>query len=175
MPSSPSVWSQTTCDQTAQRLALSGSNACTSAGDRGTIGTKIGISRPDGGRARAASSVSGSTLFVDGGWTAIDGPPTGSDGTRRGREIGMITTFYNTRLAPHRFNVSLCVGARGLGDRTRDRRRKPAPLMPVKNRNEGSGASKATVQGNAPSRNCASNDRLRTDANPRRHRPAVAW
>jgi hypothetical protein len=86
----------------------------------------------------------------------------------------MITTFHNTCLAPHRFNVSRGVCARGLGDRARGRRRKPAPFMPVKNRNEGSVGPKTTAQGNAPTRNCASSDRLRIDANPRRHRPAVA-
>jgi hypothetical protein len=87
----------------------------------------------------------------------------------------MITTVANRRFAPHRFNVSRGVRARGLGDRTRGRRRKPAPFMPVKNRNEGSVEPETTVQGNAPSRNCASSDRLRTDANPCRHRPALAW
>ena len=87
----------------------------------------------------------------------------------------MITTFHNTRLAPHRFNVSRGERARGLGDRARGRRREPAPFMLVKNRNEDSARSKATVRGNAPSRNYASSNRLRTDANPRQHRPAVAW
>jgi hypothetical protein len=101
--------------------------------------------------------------------------PDVANETWRGREIGMITTFHNTRLAPHLFNVSRGVRARRLGDRARGRWRRSAPFMPVKNRNEGSAGSKATVQGNAPSRNCASSDRLRTDANPRRHRPAVAW
>jgi hypothetical protein len=61
----------------------------------------------------------------------------------------MITTFHNTRLAP--------------------------PFMLVKNRNEDSARSKTTVRGNAPSRNYASSNRLRTDANPSRRLAAVAW
>jgi hypothetical protein len=87
----------------------------------------------------------------------------------------MIATFHNTRLAPHCFNVPRGARARGLRDRARGRWRKPATFMPAENRNEGSAGSKTIVQGNAQSRNCASGDRLRTDANPRRHRPAVAW
>jgi transposase-like protein len=42
---SPSGWSRTTCDHMA-------SNACMSAGDGETIGSKIRISRPDHGSAR---------------------------------------------------------------------------------------------------------------------------
>src|SRR5580692_12157815 len=63
--------------------------------------------------------------------------PDGPDKTWRGREIGMIATFHNTRLAPHCFNVPRGARARGLRDRARGRWRKPATFMPAENRNEG--------------------------------------
>src|SRR5208337_2420214 len=54
MPLFLSGWSPTTCDHTAPRSGILGSNAGTSAGDGRTIELRIRISRRGGGSADAA-------------------------------------------------------------------------------------------------------------------------
>src|SRR5271165_5202928 len=56
MPSFLSGWSPTTCDHTAPRSGILGSNAGTSAGDGRTIELRIRTSRRGGGSARCSGS-----------------------------------------------------------------------------------------------------------------------